>query len=50
MIINTAIAIAAQADYIITEDKHFRVVENRSFPPLHLLGIDNFMALIKSQA
>ncbi len=31
-------AVASQADYIVTEDKHFNVLENVPFPKLRILS------------
>lgn len=35
-------AVAGQADYIVTEDRHFALLETVSFPPLRTLTIDAF--------
>lgn len=40
-------AIAGQADYIITEDRHFDVLKNVSFPSLYVWGIDRFMKFLQ---
>lgn len=39
-------AIAGKAMYIVTEDKHFNVLKNLSFPVLPTLNIQEFMKLI----
>lgn len=41
-------AIAVNADYIVTEDKHFDVLKQLSFPQLHIVSIDDFATLIWS--
>lgn len=35
-------AIAANAKYIVTEDKHFKILEAIPFPKVEVLGIDAF--------
>ena len=40
-------AIAGNADYIVTNDKHFNVVKNISFPSINVLNINEFMDMIK---
>ena len=39
-------AIAAAADYLVTEDNHFNILHQIDFPKVTLLGIDDFSALI----
>ncbi len=39
-------AIAAQADYIVTEDKHFDVLQTIAFPIIKTISIDDFSALL----
>ncbi|MEA5259342.1 putative toxin-antitoxin system toxin component, PIN family [Arcicella aquatica] len=41
------IAIASNADYIITNDKHFRVLENTPFPKVRVLSLQEFKTLIE---
>lgn len=36
-------AIAANAHYIVSEDKHFNVLEKVSFPKVSVMGIDDFL-------
>ena len=40
-------AIASGADYLVTEDKHFNVLENIPFPTVHLLGEGEFVEMLK---
>ena len=35
-------AISANANYIVTNDKHFKVLENIDFPKVNILRIDKF--------
>ena len=36
-------AFAANADYLVSEDSHFDVLKNTSFPKLNLVTLDEFM-------
>ena len=36
-------AFAANADYLVSEDSHFNVLRNTSFPKLNLVTLDEFM-------
>ena len=40
-------AIASNADGIITNDKHFNVLENTPFPPLNVLDISELKGILK---
>lgn len=44
-------AFAANADYLVSEDSHFDVLRNISFPKLNLVTLDEFMEtrLLKEQ-
>jgi predicted nucleic acid-binding protein len=39
-------AIAGGVDYMVTEDKHFDILQNIPFPSLHTISIDAFSALL----
>ena len=39
-------AIAGNADYIVTNDKHFNIVKPISFPPVQIISSDDFLDLI----
>ena len=39
-------AVAGRADYIVTEDKHFDILQNISFPPLSIISINTFSTLL----
>lgn len=39
-------AIAGNADFLVTNDKHFNVLKEIDFPPLQILNIDEFMAIL----
>lgn len=36
--------VAANAAYLVTEDHHFDVLREIDFPPVRLIGIDDFMS------
>lgn len=36
-------AFAANADYLVSEDRHFEVLKNTRFPKLNLVTLDEFM-------
>ena len=39
-------AIAANADYLVSNDKHFNELKNVDFPKLSLLSIDEFITML----
>jgi putative PIN family toxin of toxin-antitoxin system len=41
-------AIAGQADFIVTEDKHFDILKSIPFPSISVIDIDQFIEMIKS--
>lgn len=41
-------AIIGQAAYIVTEDRHFDVLKNISFPSLSVISIDRFLEILQS--
>jgi uncharacterized protein len=43
-------AIAANADYIVTNDAHFKVLQTIPFPKVKTLSIDQFMEMLKGNA
>jgi uncharacterized protein len=42
-------AIGGQAEYIVTEDKHFDSLKNIPFPSLSVITIDHFLGLLLLQ-
>ena len=40
-------AIASNADYIVTEDSHFKHLKNIPFPPLVILSLDEFYSSLE---
>ncbi len=43
-------AVAGNAHALVTEDRHFRVLDDLEFPSIHRLGIEDFEALLQRQA
>ena len=41
-------AIAGQAAYIVTEDRHFDILKNVPFPSVPVIGIDHFLEVMQS--
>ena len=39
-------AVAANADYIVTNDKHFRVLQDIAFPPVQAITLQEFEVLL----
>ena len=38
-------AVASNADYILTNDKHFNILKNVTFPPIKVINISQFEAV-----
>ena len=43
-------AIASGADYIVTEDKHFKVLKNTAYPSVKVLSLETFSELLKTDS
>ena len=43
-------AISAGADYIVTEDRHFKVLKDNAFPLVKVLNLEEFSELLKNNA
>ena len=41
-------AIAANADYIVTNDKHFNIIKDIAFPKVNCITIEEFMDILKA--
>lgn len=39
-------AVSGNADYLVTNDKHFRILENVEFPPIKVISLEEFETLI----
>lgn len=42
-------AISGRADYLITNDHHFNILKNISFPKVEVMNIEEFLELVKQQ-
>ena len=40
-------AIAANARYIVTNDHHYDILKNRSYPPVDVISLEDFLRLIQ---
>lgn len=40
-------AFAANAHYLVTNDRDYNILKNTNFPKINLLKIEGFMALLK---
>lgn len=43
------LAISSNSDYIVTNDKHFKVLEEIEFPNVKVISLDDFMELLKNK-
>lgn len=43
------LAIASNADFIVTNDKHFNVLKDVDFPEVKIISLDDFFELIKNK-
>jgi len=41
-------AIACGADYLVTNDRHYNILNNIPFPPITIMKAEGFLELIKS--
>jgi uncharacterized protein len=41
------LAVASNTDYIVTNDKHFNVLEKVEFPSIKVINIDEFIKLLE---
>lgn len=42
-------AIVANAQYIVTEDKHFQVLQSIDFPKVDVIDLDSFLSLLQQE-
>ena len=42
------LAVASDADYVVTNDSHFDVLKNVSFPQVKLIRIEDFLQVVKA--
>ncbi|WP_375577905.1 putative toxin-antitoxin system toxin component, PIN family [Marivirga tractuosa] len=43
------LALAAQVDYLVTNDKHFNILKDIDFPKLNTIGLEDFSNLLKKE-
>jgi predicted nucleic acid-binding protein len=41
--------LAGKGSYIVTEDKHFKILQKNSFPVVQVCGINAFISLLKKE-
>ena len=41
--------VSSNSDYIVTNDKHFKVLEDIEFPNVKVISLDDFLELLKKQ-
>ncbi|MFW0716305.1 putative toxin-antitoxin system toxin component, PIN family [Pedobacter sp. N23S346] len=39
--------VSGNADYLVTNDHHFKILNQIDFPKIHILTIDEFLAIVK---
>ncbi len=42
------LAVASNCDYLVTNDKHFKILENIEFPVVRVISLDDFIELLKN--
>ncbi|MEA5461240.1 putative toxin-antitoxin system toxin component, PIN family [Arcicella sp. LKC2W] len=43
------IFVASQADFLVTNDRHFNILQNIPFPPVNLIKAEVFLSLLKNR-
>jgi len=43
------LAISSNSDYLVTNDKHFNILQNIEFPKVNVISLDNFLELLKNK-
>jgi len=43
------LAISSNSDYLVTNDKHFNILQDIEFPKVNVISLDNFLELLKSK-
>lgn len=43
------LAISSNSDYLVTNDKHFNILQDIEFPKVKVISLDNFIKLIKGK-
>jgi putative PIN family toxin of toxin-antitoxin system len=42
-------AVAGNADYLVTNDRHFSIIKTVGFPPISIISIDEFLDILKNK-
>ncbi|MEZ4825311.1 MAG: PIN domain-containing protein [Bacteroidia bacterium] len=42
-------ALNGQADYIVTDDKHFNLLKSIGFPPVRVIKTEDFLSIILNE-
>lgn len=43
-------AVSGNADFLVTNDKHFRVLKEIEFPPINVISVDEFQKLLEEES
>jgi putative PIN family toxin of toxin-antitoxin system len=43
------LAISSNSDYLVTNDKHFNILQDIEFPKVNVISLDSFLELLKSK-
>ena len=43
------LAVSSNSDYLVTNDKHFKILNEIDFPKVQIINLDNFIELLKSR-
>jgi predicted nucleic acid-binding protein len=41
--------VAAQAEYLVSNDRHFQVLSPHGFPPVRVVGIERFVEILQEK-
>jgi predicted nucleic acid-binding protein len=47
VVVDTNVLIASNSDFIITNDKHFEILNRNEFPKVNIISADDFMELLR---
>ncbi len=43
------LAVSSNSDYLVTNDKHFKILKTIDFPNIEVISLDNFLELLKNK-
>ncbi len=43
------LAISSNSDYLVTNDKHFNILQDIEFPKVNVISLDNFLEVLKNK-